>query len=584
MKRFRRLKKVLLVIILSLGVISAGTYFTAQKLLPAWIESKIEAALLENGVQAKAQVTELSLRGLTLRMWVESPLKATLPALRIERLEDFRFYISFHEADSALLIKKGRDQLEILPKSLDIRAGIDLKNRLLQLERAQLEISLNEPLQSTLKLNLDGNLSEPSGAIEIKLPPQRIGVAEVRSPLEFCWKVRSNTQLSKASATPCSRESAFHVQFPKIPVFLVRFRNQPIHYASEKSSLSGEIRFSNEGSHGRFVYDLKKTGKNVHLTGDSEAHLGVTSLRRTLKKLNIHNTDLKNTDLRLKFDVRVPTVKNAAVSMKSSFEAEIPEGSIRALDLRGFLLRTEIICNGTLKEIQSPLQACKFDSVNPSLLVEAERIGKQQPLRDLRLVLDDKAAGKFSASWQGAKLNSSIQDLSVKSLASTSGNLKIEAKNLSLFEMLKLLDRPDLSGKGTLEGFAKIRWNTENGLSSGLWIEPAELKAIAPGVLNYGTTRNAKPVDTLKEFQSLLSQGQQALVLRALEDFHYRELKAGLTRTPKDFLRVELKLSGRNPTLAKGQPFEFNMPVEGNLEGLIINSMMRDFSNIPRDE
>ncbi|MBU6376531.1 MAG: YdbH domain-containing protein [Bdellovibrionales bacterium] len=584
MKISRRIKLFLLTpLLLALAAVVTG-HVLMQRFIPHWLEGKIESTLFENGLEAKAIVSDFSTGGLTLSVTVQKPVFIRLPSIRIQRLKWTAFRVFFKSGETSLTFKSGREELELLPKNLEINGFFDLKKNVAHINSAEMELGVLHPFLSSLRLSFGGDFERPSGTLRLEVPAQRLQSVVLASPALFCWNIQGDEKLETITANPCTSKTSFKVVFPKIPVFRVDLKNQPFHYQKTRASTSGEIHFANEGANGKLTYRIEKSIKELAFSGNSEAHLGITSLRRTLKRFNIHNTDLKNTDLRLQFDVRIPVSKRMPIFTRSSFEADIPEGTIRGLDLRGFLLRTAVVCSGKPEDFSHPLRACKFDSVNPSLLIEATRIGKLQPIRDVRLVLSDQGTGSFESSWQGAQINSSIQDFSVKSLASTTGLVKIEAKNLSLYELLRAVDRPDLSGKGALEGHANIRWNTENGLAAGLWIEPAQLTATAPGVLSYGTTVSANPIETLKEFQSLLQQGQQALVLRALEDFHYRTLDAQISRNPKSLLRVELKLAGKNPTLARGQPFEIHIPIEGNLEGLILNTMMRDFSNIPRDE
>ncbi|NDG27720.1 MAG: hypothetical protein EB120_11175, partial [Proteobacteria bacterium] len=84
-----------------------------------------------------------------------------------------------------------------------------------------------------------------------------------------------------------------------------------------------------------------------------------------------------------------------------------------------------------------------------------------------------------------------------------------------------------------------------------------------------------KKVEYLDEFQALLEEGHQALVFKALENFHYDILTLKASRTSKMKLSVNLHLKGRNPDLANGQLFEINLPVSGQLESLILNSILQ---------
>lgn len=84
-----------------------------------------------------------------------------------------------------------------------------------------------------------------------------------------------------------------------------------------------------------------------------------------------------------------------------------------------------------------------------------------------------------------------------------------------------------------------------------------------------------KKIIYLNEFQDLLAQGQQALVFKALENFHYSRVKLQAERQSAEQMKVLLNLKGKNPDLAKGQPFDITFPIEGEIASLVQGSLLQ---------
>jgi hypothetical protein len=84
-----------------------------------------------------------------------------------------------------------------------------------------------------------------------------------------------------------------------------------------------------------------------------------------------------------------------------------------------------------------------------------------------------------------------------------------------------------------------------------------------------------KKVEYLSEFQSLLAEGNQALVMKALENFDYEKIELNATRSINGKLDISLNLKGRNPDLIRGQPFDITLPISGDVESLILKSVLQ---------
>lgn len=130
-----------------------------------------------------------------------------------------------------------------------------------------------------------------------------------------------------------------------------------------------------------------------------------------------------------------------------------------------------------------------------------------------------------------------------------------------------------LGGEGYFDGSGVLEVN-----SRGLRLESIHLKNTNPGKVRYEDNTQLyfkKKIRYLNEFQGLLAQGQQALVLKALENFHYQSFEIQAERPSSGDLKVNLNFKGKNPDLANGQLFDISLPVEGNVESLLMGSLLQ---------
>jgi hypothetical protein len=58
-------------------------------------------------------------------------------------------------------------------------------------------------------------------------------------------------------------------------------------------------------------------------------------------------------------------------------------------------------------------------------------------------------------------------------------------------------------------------------------------------------------------------------MMRALENFQYKELKVTLNRPPDGELALGVVMEGRNPDVLDGYPFRFNINLTGDIEPLL---------------
>ena len=132
--------------------------------------------------------------------------------------------------------------------------------------------------------------------------------------------------------------------------------------------------------------------------------------------------------------------------------------------------------------------------------------------------------------------------------------LRIEA--LDLAELFREIRVAGLSGTGRLSGTIPLRlWRDR------VAIEQGRLKADGNGVLRFRSKEAA---------QVLAGAGDSAaLLLRALENFHYRDLALTIDKPAVGETRLRLALSGNNPDVLDGYPFRLNIGLEADPESLV---------------
>lgn len=135
-------------------------------------------------------------------------------------------------------------------------------------------------------------------------------------------------------------------------------------------------------------------------------------------------------------------------------------------------------------------------------------------------------------------------------------HLPLEVYDLSLEQVLQLYPTEGLSGTGRLTGRLPIRVTR-----SGVEVERGTLFAEAPGgVLTM-------PADRLRAL--LGGSDAMALVVQALQNFHYSVLSSTIHYDEKGKLSLGVKLEGENPDYRGGQPVVLNINLEEDIPALL---------------
>jgi hypothetical protein len=125
--------------------------------------------------------------------------------------------------------------------------------------------------------------------------------------------------------------------------------------------------------------------------------------------------------------------------------------------------------------------------------------------------------------------------------------------DINVAKVLALIGIDGLSGTGTLSGHVPLR------LADGkIAVQDASLES-SGGTIAY---RPDHP-------PAALSQGQAAVALKALQDFHYDRLSLALDGVSGGESRAVLVLSGRNPDLYDGKAVRFTLNLTGALDTIL---------------
>ena len=133
----------------------------------------------------------------------------------------------------------------------------------------------------------------------------------------------------------------------------------------------------------------------------------------------------------------------------------------------------------------------------------------------------------------------------------------LEVKRLQLEQLLALEQQPGLKGKGTLSGTLPLNY-----YQGQLTINDGELESLPPG----GFIRYT-PTPAVKATAS--ANPGLKMALNALENFHYNQLKIGITYLPDGTALLDTRLKGKNPDWNNGHPVNLGVNVEENLPQLI---------------
>ncbi|MBK1698035.1 intermembrane phospholipid transport protein YdbH family protein [Rhodovibrio salinarum] len=134
--------------------------------------------------------------------------------------------------------------------------------------------------------------------------------------------------------------------------------------------------------------------------------------------------------------------------------------------------------------------------------------------------------------------------------------LNVQVRDLSMSQLVGLLEVDGLSAEGTLAGDIPLHWGPD-----GFQIEQGKLAAVDTGRIRvtFGAAQDA-----------LASQGESVqLMVRALKDFRYDLLSLTVTQPAGGNPVLGITMQGRNPDVLDGYPFKFNINLTGDLNPIL---------------
>ncbi len=204
-----------------------------------------------------------------------------------------------------------------------------------------------------------------------------------------------------------------------------------------------------------------------------------------------------------------------------------------------------------------------------------ERLGSILPLHQLDLVIAQKGhqlqVERLLTNWGDGHVNVEPFPITLDPLGFDAFVVvqKVDAESL-----LKEAAAGQIKAKGVLVGRIPITWK-----DGYLWVKSGLLSSgDTSGWIQYkDPTLVGVPaqVTYLDQFEDLLAQGQQALAFKALDNFFFKSAQIRLERTPSSGLEAYLTLSGHNPDLANGMPFQFQIALTGQVETAVKQSLLR---------
>ncbi|ABC22429.1 YdbH domain-containing protein [Rhodospirillum rubrum] len=139
--------------------------------------------------------------------------------------------------------------------------------------------------------------------------------------------------------------------------------------------------------------------------------------------------------------------------------------------------------------------------------------------------------------------------------------IPLTIERVGLADLAALVKLDGLTAEGSLSGTVPLRLEPDGGV----WIDNASLTSDAPGLLRY---RPPSPPTTL-------AQGNQgvALLLLALDNFHYQSLGLTVNGASSAKLTLGLRVQGANPDLYGGYPVDLNVTLNGALAQLVRSNL-----------
>ncbi|KXJ48844.1 Dicarboxylate transport [Marinobacter salarius] len=194
-----------------------------------------------------------------------------------------------------------------------------------------------------------------------------------------------------------------------------------------------------------------------------------------------------------------------------------------------------------------------LDALNPGIALRDVRVaGLYRSPRDQiangTLVLDQASSELLGGEVRVTPGEWQLADMPLR--------ISLELSGIELAKLMQVYPAEGLAGSGLLQGAIPVRVGPE-----GVSIDAGQVQAVAPG----GTLK--LPADRLKG----MAQGNQAmaLVVQAMENFHYSVLNSTIDYAQDGTLMLGLRLEGSSPEVRDGHPIVLNINLEEDIPALL---------------
>jgi len=198
----------------------------------------------------------------------------------------------------------------------------------------------------------------------------------------------------------------------------------------------------------------------------------------------------------------------------------------------------------------------KITSIDPlhlrsNMQIESIEFSSGLALKDISANISSNGDNTVEiSSLLGKLLAGSLQAKSIIVTAEGMPQTLLELKQISLTELIFLMDVPGLYAEGDMEFNLPMAM-----LSGAMTINNGRFKSTNKGIIKY--TNNQTELNS-----------EENIALKALQNFHYESLSGQISYDKEGQYRIKIHLLGSNPDLYDGYPVDFVLNLQGELSGV----------------
>ncbi|MBI4403485.1 MAG: YdbH domain-containing protein [Deltaproteobacteria bacterium] len=368
-----------------------------------------------------------------------------------------------------------------------------------------------------------------------------------------------------------TKDLTFAVDVRDLVPNLPKSLSSTVHLDNLEGTVSGELSFRDFAT--RWKAHFRDRAKLLSISAEGDYHgtrgngtayfsipvrfLGAVQPSQWLPMLKKRTSDIQGM---LTLSGKAHFGKNKLQLLTLTTKAETIAGLVEKTPFQGFSINSHL----TL-----------FPSLRGTGEIRLRKLGRHATLDGFRvsfeIIGDSAKLLHFSGRLFGGEVSSQPFPITFSPL---SFSTVLHVNELDLSALLKALDFDKLSGQGKMDGELPLQIDND-----GLFVTKAVFKNRGNGIIRYDYEPGAskKTIEYLDEFQNLLQQGERALVMKALENFYYTLLTLDANRTPQSGVQISLHFKGSNPELARGQVFDIKLPITGQLEPFLKETLLKSF-------